>query len=141
LTETILSFLSGSFSSFAEAQNMTFENTVLAVVIGLLAIVLLKKVWTRLQLSRAKHPSLRGHSKWSRRIARQIPFFGYSKDQIFRSDDAPDEIVATRRLGFARLREQLLTQNPQSIEFSQSLEDSISDVDFTNAYRAFPFPR
>lgn len=118
---------------------MTFENTVLAAVFGMIVVVLLKKIWTRLQLSRAKHPSLRGHSKWSRRIARQIPFFEYDRDQVFCSDGAPDDIVASRRQGFMKLREQMLKLNPQSIGFSQSLEDSISDVDFTNAYRV-PFP-
>lgn len=118
---------------------MTFENAVLAVVFGVITIVILKKIWTRLQLSRAKHPSLRGHSKWSRRIARQIPFFEYDKPQFFCSDGAPEEIVSKRRQGFAQVREQLLVQNPQSIEFTQSLEDSVSDVNFTNAYRV-PFP-
>ena len=30
----------------------------------------LYKAWRRLQLSRAKHPSLAGHSLWAKRIAR-----------------------------------------------------------------------
>jgi glutamate-1-semialdehyde 2,1-aminomutase len=33
------------------------------------------KLKTRLELSKAKHPSLRGHSKMARRLARQVPFY------------------------------------------------------------------
>ena len=53
----------------------------------------------RLQLSRAKHPSLAGHSKMSRRIARLIPFYDYGEDRFFASDGAPTEVAARRRAG------------------------------------------
>src|SRR5882757_1323511 len=40
------------------------------LVIAFLGLLLLRKAYTRLQLSRAKHPSLGGHAKMSRRLAR-----------------------------------------------------------------------
>ena len=63
----------------------------------------LPKVKTRLELSKAKHPSLRGHSRMGRFVAALVPFYEYDETQIFRSDDAPDEIAEQRRAGFMRL--------------------------------------
>ena len=47
------------------------------------------KVKARMELSRAKHRSLAGHSKMSRRVARLIPFYEFDIDEFFRSDGAP----------------------------------------------------
>src|SRR5262245_57200035 len=57
----------------------------------------------RLQLSKAKHPSLTGHARMARRIAAFIPFYEYDEATFFCSDDAPAEVVARRRAGFQRL--------------------------------------
>src|SRR6202163_2059125 len=54
------------------------------------------KVRARLALSRAKHRSLGGHSKMSRRVARLIPFYEFDINDFFRSDGAP-AAVATQR--------------------------------------------
>ena len=43
---------------------------------------------------KAKHPSLRGHSRMARRVAALVPFYEYDETQFFRSDDAPDAIAA-----------------------------------------------
>ena len=64
------------------------------------SVVTLRK---RLELSQAKHRSLAGHSRLSRRIARLLPFYEYDEGHFFASDDAPDEVVARRRAGFDRL--------------------------------------
>ena len=54
------------------------------------------KLQARLALSRAKHRSLSGHSKMSKRVARLIPFYEFDIGDFFRSDGAPAE-VGTRR--------------------------------------------
>jgi glutamate-1-semialdehyde 2,1-aminomutase len=102
------------------------------------ALYIFRKIQVRLRLSRAKHPSLRGHSKMSRRVAKLIPFYDYGEERFFNSDHAPADIVGLRRLGFERLRGSFLKRSPKSISMSDDLETSISDVMFTNAYRV-PF--
>ncbi|MGH8497622.1 MAG: aminotransferase class III-fold pyridoxal phosphate-dependent enzyme [Methylococcales bacterium] len=116
-----------------------FEPYALFGITLLIAVFLLHKIRIRLRLSRAKHPSLRGHSKWSRRIARWIPFFEYDEQKFFGSDGAPESVMKNRRNGFERLGSSLQEKSPDSIAFSESLEAGISDVCFTNAYRV-PFP-
>src|SRR4030081_4022517 len=61
------------------------------------------KLQARLTLSRAKHRSLTGHSKMSRRIARLIPFYEFDINDFFRSDGAPAAVGAQRQDGFFRL--------------------------------------
>lgn len=114
------------------------EST-LYFVTGFIGLGLAYKIYIRLQLSRAKHPSLRGHSKWSRRLAKQIPFFSYDETRFFNSDGAPENIVEKRQQGLNLLRKNILSCSPKTLEFSASLENSISDVGFTSAYRV-PFP-
>src|SRR5688572_8793690 len=65
----------------------------------------LHKLRIRLQLSRAKHPSLRGHARIARRVARLVPFYEYGEARFFASDGAPPEIAAQRRAALARLSE------------------------------------
>ena len=103
-----------------------------------LAVFLLRKLQIRLRLSRAKHPSLRGHSKMSRLVAKLVPFYEYNEKQFFNSDGAPVEVAQQRQLGFAHLKQHFDTKSPKSIAMTQELEPSISDVLFTNAYRV-PF--
>src|SRR4030088_3831984 len=61
------------------------------------------KLQARLTLSRAKHGSLTGHSKMSRRVARLIPFYEFDINDFFRSDGAPAEVATLRQDGFFRL--------------------------------------
>jgi len=114
-------------------------DSTLLILATIISIILLRKIYIRLQLSRAKHPSLRGHAKWSRRIARQIPFFSYDEKHFFNSDGAPQNIQDKRKLALTRLSENIKTTSPNTMAFSASLEDSISDVRFTSAYKV-PFP-
>ena len=102
------------------------------------ALYVLRKAQIRLRLSRAKHPSLRGHSKLSRRIAKLVPMVEYSEAQFFRSDGAPEPIQTQRRAAFEQLAQRLQEKAPKSIAASEALESTISDVRFTNAYRV-PF--
>jgi glutamate-1-semialdehyde 2,1-aminomutase len=55
------------------------------------------EVKSRLALSRAKHPSLSGHARIARCIARRLPFYEYDEREIFRVDGAPDSLAAARR--------------------------------------------
>ncbi len=102
-------------------------------------VALAPRFYRRLQLSRAKHPSLTGHAKWSRRMARLVPFFEYDEDSFFVSDAAPDAIGHMRRAGLEQLRRGVRESSPTSVRMNESLQDDISDVRFTTAYRV-PFP-
>lgn len=44
----------------------------------------------RLELSKAKHPSLTGHSRMAKRVARLLPGYAYDEARFFGSDGAPD---------------------------------------------------
>src|SRR5262245_39953251 len=96
------------------------------------------KLKDRVDLSRAKHRSLAGHSRLARRIARLVPFYEYDEARFFSSDDAPAEIVARRRAGFARLATLYAERFPVTARRTAELEDSISDLQFTARYRV-PF--
>jgi glutamate-1-semialdehyde 2,1-aminomutase len=92
----------------------------------------------RLELSRAKHPSLTGHSRMARRVARLVPFYEFEGERFFASDDAPPEIAAQRREAFMRLAELYRTRFRESAALTAELAESISDLQFTSAYRV-PF--
>ena len=96
------------------------------------------KLKKRLELSKAKHPSLRGHSRWARRVAGQVPFYEYDDAQYFRSDDAPAEVAEQRRAGFMRLGELFEQRFAKTRTLTAEVEGSISDQQFTSAYRV-PF--
>jgi glutamate-1-semialdehyde 2,1-aminomutase len=102
-----------------------------------LAAVLLK-LKARLELSKAKHPSLAGHSRLARRMAAVVPFYEYDETGFFRSDDPPDDIAARRRVGFDRLTQLYGERYPQTTRLTAEARDSISDLQFTDAYRV-PF--
>jgi len=100
---------------------------------------LLAKAARRLELSVAKHPSLAGHAKMSRRVAGLLPFYEFDGDRFFRADDAPDDVVGRRRAGFARLSELYRERFPQTLRATAEAEEGISDLQFTDRYRV-PFP-
>lgn len=108
------------------------------VLIAAISLYLLYRLYHRLQLSAAKHPSLRGHAKMSRRMAKWVPFFSYNEQQFFASDDATDEQIHQRKRSFHQLCQDLKQQAPETIGEAISLP-SISDVNFTKNYRV-PFP-
>jgi glutamate-1-semialdehyde 2,1-aminomutase len=101
-------------------------------------VLLLLRLKARLELSRAKHPSLSGHSRMARRLAAFLPFYEYDEARFFRSDDAPEEIAARRRAGFMRLAELYRGRFAETVKLTAEVEDSISDLQFTGAYRV-PF--
>src|SRR5713101_7912799 len=96
------------------------------------------KLRARLALSRAKHGSLTGHSKMSRRVARLIPFYEFDINDFFRSDDAPAEVATRRQDGFFRLAQLYRDRFARSREMTVQASEKISDLQFTEAYRV-PF--
>jgi glutamate-1-semialdehyde 2,1-aminomutase len=102
------------------------------------AAMVLPRLVHRLELSRAKHPSLSGHSRMARRVARQVPFYAYDEDRFYRSDDAPLDIAAQRRAGFLRLAELYRRRFPLTAQLTAEAQRGISDLQFTSAYRV-PF--
>ena len=93
------------------------------------------KLKNRLELSRAKHPSLTGHARMSRRLASFIPFYDYDEAQFFSSDGAPGDIVARRRSGFRRLSQLYRERFPKTAALTAEIKGGVSDVQFTDAYR------
>ena len=96
------------------------------------------KVKARLALSRAKHRSLGGHSKMSRRVAKLIPFYEFDDSEFFRSDGAPAEIATRRQDGFFRLAALYKQRFARSRQMTAEAALRISDLQFTQAYRV-PF--
>lgn len=92
----------------------------------------------RLLLSQAKHRSLAGHSRWSRRFAGMIPGLDYDATRFFRCDGAPDAIVAKREQGFERLTALFAERFPRSRALTAEARDGLSDLQFTGLYRV-PF--
>jgi glutamate-1-semialdehyde 2,1-aminomutase len=106
------------------------------------AVLVLLALKSRLELSLAKHRSLAGHARISRRIAALIPFYEYDEAHFFRCDDAPEEIAARRRSGFMRLAALYRERFAQTLKRTDEVADGISDLQFTGAYRVpFQFSR
>ena len=96
------------------------------------------KLRARLALSRAKHGSLTGHSKMSRRVARLIPFYEFDINDFFRSDGAPAAVASQRQDGFFRLAQLYRDRFARSREMTLQASEKISDLQFTESYRV-PF--
>jgi glutamate-1-semialdehyde 2,1-aminomutase len=105
-------------------------------------VALLPKVKARLDLSGAKHRSIEGHARMSRRLASFLPFYEYNERDFFRADDAPDDVVARRRAAFGRLSDYYRTRFAKTAQLTAEASDGISDLQFTARYRVpFQFSR
>jgi glutamate-1-semialdehyde 2,1-aminomutase len=102
------------------------------------AAITFPKFKARLALSRAKHRSLAGHSKMSRRVSRLIPFYEYDDHDFFRSDGAPEAIATQRHDAFFRLAGFYEDRFALSRQMTQEAAARISDLQFTEVYRV-PF--
>ena len=92
----------------------------------------------RLELSRAKHPSLAGHVRLARRVAALVPGYRYDEGRFFCADGAPADVQARRRAGFARLSTFYNEKFPKTLALTESAKEALSDLQFTSAYRV-PF--
>jgi glutamate-1-semialdehyde 2,1-aminomutase len=113
---------------------------ILSLASGAVAVtaVVVPKVKARLELSRAKHRSLTGHSKMSRRVARLIPYYEFDINEFFRSDAAPPEVATRRQDGFFRLASLYQERFAKGRQLTSEAASHISDLQFTQAYRV-PF--
>jgi glutamate-1-semialdehyde 2,1-aminomutase len=112
---------------------------VIAYAIGAAVLAaLLYKLKRRLELSRAKHPSLRGHARIGLWIAKRVPFYEYDEQRVFRSDDAPADVAERRRVGFMRLAGLFDRRFPETRKLTEETAPGLSDLQFTAAYRV-PF--
>jgi glutamate-1-semialdehyde 2,1-aminomutase len=102
------------------------------------AAAVFPKLKARLALSRAKHRSLAGHSKMSRRVSRLIPFYEYDDEQFFCSDGAPAAVAKQRHDAFFRLAGFYRDRFALSRQMTQEAAVHISDLQFTEVYRV-PF--
>jgi glutamate-1-semialdehyde 2,1-aminomutase len=100
--------------------------------------VVVPRVKARIELSRAKHRSLAGHSKMSRRVARLLPFYEFDINDFFKSDSAPGEIANKRQDGFFRLAALYQERFAKSKKATAEAASQISDLQFTQSYRV-PF--
>jgi len=117
----------------------TLNTTHTLLGLGALSMAyLMPKFKQRLELSKAKHRSLAGHSKMSKRIARMLPFYEYDEDRFFSSDGASSDLANQRRLAFFELARRLALTSPNSIAATRAAEPGISDLQFTSRYRV-PF--
>jgi len=111
---------------------------------ALSALALAALAWTlpkakrRLELSRAKHRSLAGHSRMAKRLAGWIPGYAYDEARFFASDEAPPAVAAQRRAGFQRLCAVYSDRYEKSIAITARAREGISDLQFTGSYRV-PF--
>jgi glutamate-1-semialdehyde 2,1-aminomutase len=113
----------------------TFALTALAL--GVLAWTL-PKARRRLELSRAKHRSLTGHSRMAKRVAGLIPGYAYDEERFFNSDGASAEIAARRKAGFEQLAALYAERYPKSAAMTAQAREGIADLQFTGNYRV-PF--
>jgi glutamate-1-semialdehyde 2,1-aminomutase len=109
---------------------------------GAAAAASLFRLHRRLELSRAKHRSLAGHSRMARRLAALVPFYEYDEARFFCADGAPPEVAQCRRTGFEQLSALYKTRFAESVRRTAEAAESISDLQFTGAYRVpFQFSR
>jgi glutamate-1-semialdehyde 2,1-aminomutase len=114
------------------------ENTLTSVALALGALALVPAAKRRIELSRAKHRSLAGHSKWAKRLAALIPGYAYDEARFFASDGAPAEVAAQRREALARLAATYAQRYPVTAAMTERARESIPDLQFTGRYRV-PF--
>jgi glutamate-1-semialdehyde 2,1-aminomutase len=119
------------------------NDTILLAVAGVaLAAGVFPALRRRIELSRAKHPSLAGHSRLAKRVARLVPYYEFDAATFFTADGAPPEIAARRRRGFAALAETYRERFAAGAAFTATAAHGLSDLQFTSRYRVpFPFSR
>jgi len=110
--------------------------TLSAVALGVLA--LFPAARRRVELSRAKHRSLAGHSRLAQRIARLVPGYAYGEAEFFASDGAPPAVAEQRRAALLALGARLAGRHARSVAMTARARESISDLRFTGRYRV-PF--
>jgi len=118
------------------------QTTILYAAAAIALVLLLRRLQSRLRLSRAKHRSLSGHSRMARRFAALVPFYEYDEERFFRADAAPADVAAARRSGFMGLAREFAVRFAQSAAATGGAAAGIADLQFTSRYRVpFQFSR
>jgi glutamate-1-semialdehyde 2,1-aminomutase len=99
----------------------------------------LPRLKQRIELSRAKHRSLTGHSRIARRVAGQVPFYAFDDAAFFSADGADPATVAARRTGWERLARLYGDRFPLTRALTETTAQGLSDLQFTSTYKV-PFP-
>ncbi len=114
-------------------------DPLIPTALALLGLAALPKVQRRIELSLAKHPSLSGHSRMAKRVARLLPGYAHDEARFFACDGAPADVQARRRSAFFGLCDTLMTRHAKTVALTREARQGISDLQFTGAYRV-PFP-
>src|ERR1700749_3897626 len=133
---TVMNLSAGLVSALV----MDTSIPILSLAAGAVAAtaVVAPKVKARIELSRAKHRSLAGHSKMSRRVARLLPFYEFDIDNFFKTDGAPNEVATRRQDSFFRLAALYQERFAKSKKGTAEAATQISHRQFPQAYRV-PF--
>src|ERR1700756_2250883 len=137
---TVMNLSAGLVSAVVMDSSIPILSLAAGAVAATAAVA--PKVKARIELSRAKHRSLAGHSKMSRRVARLIPSYEFDIDDFFRADGAPQDVATKRQDGFFRLAATFGERFAKGRQLTKEAAGQISDLQFTQAYRVpFPFSR
>lgn len=117
---------------------MPTQDFVLAAGAVAAAAALWKPLRQRLQLSRAKHRSLAGHSRMAKRVARLVPNYAYEEERFFAADGADLTLAVQRRQGLERLGQRLRERSPRTLALTAQARAGLPDLQFTGRYRV-PF--
>lgn len=121
-----------------------YERGTIAVktllTLGLCALLALAvpRVRARLRLSRAKHRSLGGHARWSRRLAALVRYHAYDRREFYRVDGAPADVAARRAHALGELGARQQARSPTSLAVTARVRAMLPDLEFTSHYRV-PF--
>jgi glutamate-1-semialdehyde 2,1-aminomutase len=119
---------------FASLAGYVLDAVALAIVLA--------KLKSRIELLRAKHPSLTGHARLARRFAALVPAYNYDEARFFCADDVPANIAAARQKGFFRLSQLFREHFRRSLRLTAQARESLPDLQFTLTYRVpFQFSR
>ncbi|MFN3861789.1 MAG: aminotransferase class III-fold pyridoxal phosphate-dependent enzyme [Roseateles sp.] len=110
--------------------------TLSALALG--ALALLPAAKRRIELSRAKHRSLAGHSRMAKRLARWVPGYAYDETQFFAADGAPPEVAVRRKAALQGLGAEFERRFTKTLAATEQAREAISDLQFTARYRV-PF--
>ena len=114
---------------------MSVLEYVLPAALAALALPALKR---RLDLSRAKHRSLAGHSRMAKRVARLLPGYAYDEERFFNCDGVPDAVAQQRRAAFDVLCAGFAQRYAKTLALTAQAREGLADLQFTGKYRV-PF--
>jgi glutamate-1-semialdehyde 2,1-aminomutase len=105
---------------------------------GALVALLLPSLKRRLELSRAKHRSLAGHSRMAKRLARLLPGYAYDEARFFNCDGVSDAVAQQRRAAFQSLCAGYAQRYARTLALTAQAREGLADLQFTGRYRV-PF--